>query len=110
MKIITSNTMEMKYVSSALFKFPKFSNRKQFNAYKNNYGDVSGGSIPERMLKVMFSDIIGDLSIFDKPELEYRTLRYCLSKGNSDLWTDLKAAVNGSKETCIFLFYCTKHN
>ena len=47
------------------------------------------------MLKLMFRDLTKDSSASTNNELMERCLKYCLSKGDMDLWPDLRAANNG---------------
>ena len=50
------------------------------------------------MLQLIYSDLTNDSIKSDNKDLDKRALKYCTSKGNDDLYPDLRAAMNGSKE------------
>ena len=57
-----------------------------------------GGSVPNRMLRILYLELSNDPTKSNYPEFDERIFRYCLSKGDSELWPDLRSAINGNKE------------
>ena len=83
-------------LKSAMDELPKYCSQKDFSQFTQRYGYTMGGSVPTGMLKLMYKELTNDSSACQNSELLQRCLKYCLSKGNPDLWPDLRAALNGS--------------
>jgi len=91
-------------ISRSSQELPTFGNRKDFSEFHQKYKDVMGGSVPSSMLKYMYKDLTKDASKSLDIELDKRILNYCLSKGDKDLWPDLRAANSGASNRYDIFF------
>ena len=63
-----------------------------------------GGNVLPSMMRLMFNDLtLNQLAIKDK-EMNNRCLRYAISRGNPDLWPDLRSAMNGAEQVFFHFF------
>ena len=85
-------------IAQSMKNLPEFSNRKEYFKFYEQYKYAMGASVPKGMLKHMYKVLTKDARIVTNKEHDERILKYCLSKGEADLWPDLRAANNGSKE------------
>ena len=71
--------------------------RRDYYDFYNKYKNTIGGSVPNSMLQHMYKKLTNDVSKCIDVELDQRILKYCLSKGDKDLWPDLRAVNSGAK-------------
>ena len=63
-----------------------------------------GASVPKGMLKHMYKVLTKDARLVADVKHDQRILKYCLSKGDPDLWPDLRSANNGAEERYAVFF------
>ena len=77
---------------------PEFSNRQEYKKFYDKYKHAMGASVPKGMLKHMYKVLTKDARLAVDVEHDERILKYCLSKGDLDLWPNLRSANNGAEE------------
>jgi len=63
-----------------------------------------GGSLPAGSLRYLIKRVVNDASATLDTEQEERILTFCLSKGEPNLYPDLRAANSGDKKRFIEYF------
>ena len=91
-------------ISQSMQYMPEYNNRKHFASFNNQYKDVMGASVPNSMLQHMYTFFTKDARKSRNQLMDERILKYCLSRGNPDLWPDLRAANSGAKEKYTIFF------